>query len=708
MTNDWSELYNCSDPNNALNCFIDRLTLIHDQCFKFITVKSRNSDSNKKWISSGLIKSINRKCKLYKKWIKTRKKCDETKYKNYQKLLRKTLFAAEKQYYNNLFDTRAQSSKIIWKNINSLINYKQLKNTRSLQIVRDNIKLDDPEVIANAFSSYFCEIGERLSHSNIYFNNNNVSFDSFLKSPMQNSFYCANISMSELIETVKKLKTSKTLVANCLSSFLLKASINSIAKLLLFICNLSIDTGIFPDQLKITRVIPIHKKGSMTDISNYRPISLTNPISKVIEKVLYTRVISFLEKYNILYDFQYGFRKNRSTALAVLDVINMIQSENFNGNYVMGVFMDLQKAFDTVNIQILLAKLDYYGFRGVFYNWFKSYLTDRPQYTFVNGCQSSYKYSEYGIPQGTVLGPLLFLIYINDISNALIDSHIKLFADDSNLFIVNKNINDLYIQSNRELSALAQWIQANKLYINYEKTNYMLFEPHNRPNVLNSNISNAIVLDGHQIGRIKVVKYLGVFINEKLTWAEHIDYLIGKVSSLSGILYRNKIFLPSNCKRNIYFALIHSNITYCIEVYANVSNSVIHPLIVKCNRLLRSLQIKPRTTPLFELYSAYNTLPIDLLFEYYTLKFMHKSIHNSQSMPINVQNWFVRGSTLHSHNTRHKDQFIIQSKYNHCSLLFYGPSMWAKLPLNLQNEKSLHSFLKIIKQSFLISLNKNI
>ena len=505
---------------------------------------------------------------------------------------------------------------------------------------------------------------------------------------------------------MKKLKPSRTIVANCLSSFLLKSCIDYIVQPLLYICNLSFNTGIFPDQLKITKVIPIFKKGTKTDVGNYRPISLTNPISKIIEKLLYARVSSFLEKYKILYDFQYGFRKNHSTAIAILDVINMIQNETYNGNYVLGIFMDLQKAFDTVNIQILLSKLDHYGFRGLTLNWFKSYLTDRPQFTFVNDCQSSSRTSKCGIPQGTVLGPLLFLLYINDIENALTNSHIKLFADDSNLFIINKNLKELYLMANTELTKLSRWIIANKLYINYEKTNYMLFEPSSKTTDLDTNYNKIISLHGHQIERVDVVKYLGLFINEKLTWTEHINYLIDKVSSLSGILYRNKILLPSNCRRNIYFALIHSNISYCVEVYANVSKSALHPLIVKCNRLLRSLQMKSRTTHLFDLYSAYDTLPVDLLFEYNTLQLMHKCTHNGQSLPTNVQNWFLRGSTIHSHNTRHKDQFMLQSKYNPCSLLFYGPSMWSKIPQPLQNDKSLKSFQKNLKHSLLSSINR--
>src|SRR6267154_442757 len=159
-----------------------------------------------------------------------------------------------------------------------------------------------------------------------------------------------------------------------------------------------------------------------------------------------------------------------------------------------------------------------------------------------------------------------------------------------------------------------------------------------------------------------------------------------------------------NCKRNIYFALIHSKLVYCIEVYANVSKSCIHPLIIKCNRLLRSLQLKNRRTPLLELYSSFGTWPVNLLFDYYTMKIMHRGLYSSHMLPKNVQNWFLKNSSVHTHNTRHKEQFAIQSKFDPNSLLFYGPSMWSKLPSSLQNDPSLISFLRSYKKLLLSEL----
>jgi hypothetical protein len=290
---------------------------------------------------------------------------------------------------------------------------------------------------------------------------------------------------------------------------------------------------------------------------------------------MHSRMTTYLDKFKIFYDYQFGFRKKYSTSTAVIDVVNMLQKELHEGNFVMGVCMDLKKAFDTVNFNILLDKLEYYGFRGTCLNWFKSYLIGRTQFTVANECLSNVKHTTCGIPQGTVLYPLLFLLYINDIANSVSSFHVKLFADDFNLFVVSDNILSLFDVANNELNNLAHWICVNKLYVNYDKTNYMIFVPRTR-NCHTSNIiiNRNLLFNGHIIKQVHCVKCLGVNIDDELNWSEHINFLVGKVSSMIGIMYRNKRYLPINCKKNIYFALIYSNLIYCIEVYANTNKSL--------------------------------------------------------------------------------------------------------------------------------------
>jgi len=699
---DWSNVYQCSDPNIAFNYFIDRLAPIHDSCFPFNKPK-RNMNHDKKWVTSALIKSMNVKCKLHKKWVKSRKKYDEIKYKNYSKMLRKLLRVAERQYYDKLFDSKTQSIKNIWKNVSLLVNNRNGRHYIASKIIKDGTVVTDSYDMANEFNNYFAEVSDRLNKN--FQNKVNTNHTIYLGLPQRNSFFCSSVTLTELLLTVNNLKQSRNCVGNFMSSSLLRDCIDHIALPLLYIYNLSFDAGIFPEQLKISKVVPVFKKGCKTEMSNYRPISLTNPLGKVLEKLMHVRMSSYLERYKVLYDYQFGFRKNYSTSLALIDVVNMIQNEIYEDKFVLGVFMDLQKAFDTINLDILLSKLSHYGFRGVCLNWFRSYLVGRTQFTVINGVNSPMISTNSGIPQGTVLGPLLFILYINDITNSVTKSKIKLFADDSNLFVISDSLKALFYTAESELSSISDWICANKLFVNYEKTNFMVFVP---PRLIGGShnllIPSVLLFNDHVINLVHSVKYLGIMIDDKLSWSDHINYLINKISSLTGILYRNKHYLPLSCKKNIYFALIYSVITFCIEVFANVNKVSLAPLIIKCNRLLRMLQNKPRRTSLYELYFSFNTLPIDLLFNFYTAKFMHRCLYNTSSVPSIVSNWFPRGIDLHSHNTRHKNNFCIQSNCNPKSILYYGPIMWAKLPVELQRDPSLSSFLKAYKGQLLNSM----
>lgn len=233
--------------------------------------------------------------------------------------------------------------------------------------------------------------------------------------------------------------------------------------------------GIFPDKLKIAKVVPIYKKGDQNQFLNYRPVSVLSCFSKILERLMFKRVQTFLAKHNVLTNSQYGFRQGHSTELALIEAVDKLRSPIINNNTCIAVFLDLSKAFDTIDHGILLQKLDRYGIRGICLNWFESYLSDRLQFTSFNNIKSKLQTVRCGVPQGSILGPLLFIIYMNDISLVSKKAEVVLFADDTNIFFTGNDPYQLENNVVNELSLFSDWFIANKLSLNISKTNFIVF-----------------------------------------------------------------------------------------------------------------------------------------------------------------------------------------------------------------------------------------
>jgi hypothetical protein len=257
------------------------------------------------------------------------------------------------------------------------------------------------------------------------------------------------------------------------------------------IINLSFTKGRFPSTLKLSKVIPVFKKGSPLESSNYRPISLLSNIEKIFEKLMHSRLLSFLDSHSIIYCRQYGFRKSHSTIHALINIVERIRQCIDKGHAAVGVFVDLTKAFDTVDHSILLSKLSHYGVRGITNCWFKSYLASRSQFVSISNCKSELKSILHGVPQGSVLGPLLFLLYINDLHEAIKFSEVNLFADDTTLFQFGASLKSLSDNVNTDLSLLSDWLNANKIALNASKTEYVLFK--SRLKTLNPSLRSTLL-----------------------------------------------------------------------------------------------------------------------------------------------------------------------------------------------------------------------
>ena len=311
--------------------------------------------------------------------------------------------------------------------------------------------------------------------------------------------------------------------------------------------------------MKVAKVIPLFKSGDDELFNNYRPVSLLPQFSKILEKVFEKRLDSFINKYNLLSNSQYGFRNNRSTALALIDLIENITSAIDKRKVTIGVFIDLKKAFDTINHELLIKKLSYYGIRGVASDWLISYLNNRKQFVDIeNNFYSDVLNVICGVPQGSILGPKLFILYINDLCNVFKLLNFLLFADDTNIFFSSNNIRDASVVISRELTKLSRWFAINKLSLNVSKTNYMVF-------TYKKDISECqIHIDKFPIERVLVTKFLVVLIDEKLTWK--VKFVITKIKRSMAMLFKIKDKLKQDSLLTIYNAIIQPYLFYCCEV----------------------------------------------------------------------------------------------------------------------------------------------
>ena len=488
----------------------------------------------------------------------------------------------------------------------------------------------------------------------------------------------------EVSKIINNFKNKSSTGLDGLSPKIFKYLPDQFIHCLVHIFNLSLMKGEFLSSFKTGKVIPIHKKKSKTDMNNFRPISLLPVASKILEKIVYLRLFRFLDKNNFFYDNQFGFRPKHSTENSASVLVEKITNALENKLKVLSIFLDMSKAFDCVDHNILLTKLFAYGVRGKAYSWFESYLKGRNQKVVFNGVLSeNICILDCGVPQGSILGPLLYLIYVNDFYSCLNKSNCILFADDTTLIITAESYKELFNKANQDLLNLFSWLSVNKLTINITKTKYMVYSFSNRcilpPDEL------QLVLNGITLERVENFKFLGFTIDQHLSWKSHMLQILSKIQRNLGVVRKISCYLNRPTQLQLFHSLIMSHVRYGITLWYH-SHANLRKKIQACaNKFLRMIFFMKPWESVRELLKEQNIPSVNQVFNVEVAKIMQR-LHLEEA-PKAISNIFInQRSELHV-QTRSHTTFLsstVSSMKARQTISFFGPRIWNNLPANIK------------------------
>ena len=687
----WNNVFTSSCPNYGYDIFYDEFNKLFEIHFPIRKTRINNKNVISPYITPALkssIKEKNRLERLAKKWPLTY----ENFYKKYRNKLTATLRAAKNKYYKDKLKENQGNPKNQWNIISSILG--RTNNVANKHLIELTPACDDT---ATAFNDHFLNTGT----GGLYLNAAENDYMRYLGVSPNFSMYLIPVHHTEVENHLNALKPTASGYDD-ISPKILKHSSSIISIPLAHIINLSFKTGIFPDQLKKAKVIPMYKSGNRGDINNYRPISVLPAFSKIIEKVIATRLINYLENNKLLSEQQHGFRANRSTESAVLQFVSNVYKLLEQKLNVAGVFIDLSKAFDTLDHKILLNKMQHLGIRGLPLKLFQSYLSNRAQAVLCNMNYSSFNPIRRGVPQGSILGPLLFLIYINDITHASSKFKFIIYADDTNLLLAEQSINSLHSNLTSELKLIYNWIHINKLKLNISKTNYILFQNRSLKKQM-----PPLSLEGETIKQANQIKFLGVRIDENLNWRYHIEEVCLKLSKMCGILYKVRGNLTTEAMISIYYTLCYSRLIYCVAIWGSTWPSFLTRLIVMQNKILRCIFFMKKFDSTTAIFTENKLLQFESIHKYFSLLLIFKTVRN---LGENKTFKFVETFCNTRRNNTDLDCPQFRTTLFKNSLICYGPQLFNSLPLDqklLLKTSSIFSFKKEIRKYLLELQNSN-
>lgn len=669
-----------NNGNISIDQITDQLNSLYCECFplktKFISFKRLN----KPWLTSSVLKTIRDKSSYFK--LSKMGIISEEEYKIFRNRHNYLIRDLKRKHFSNEFKKAQGNVKKSWKLIKSIIN-KNLSNKTIKSICVDGSVVSEEDEIAESFNNYFSNVASNLDST---IPKSDISPIDYLAPNLLSSLYMYPLTVCECSKIISNLKNTNY-GPDRIPTRILKSVSNEITPVLCKSINTCITTGVFPDSLKVACITPIHKGGDTKDIANYRPISVLPLLSKIFESCIYNRLYDYLCKMSIISPNQYGFQRKKSTSDAMIDLTESIYSALNLKQHSVCIMVDFRKAFDTVNHEILLGKLQRYGVRGIALDLLRNYLHNRKQLVRIGKKVSSIKTINIGIPQGSILGPLLFLIYINDMPLASKFFKSVLYADDTTLIANGSNLNALIPQINQNLTSMKHWITANRLSLNVSKTFAMIFShcTYNEP--------PSILFDGQVVTYKSTGKFLGVIFDDKLRFNEHIKHVSLKISKSIGILYRIRPLIPRDILINLYYNFVFPYLIYGNLIWSGTSATYLQKLILLQKRVIRIItksNYLAHSTPLF--YST-QILKLPDIYKYFLALHSFKLIQSNN---------YAQTNQIYNFRNQNIPVMFHRLTSTQKAVSFMSPSYYNSLPRQLRDTQPLSTFKKILKEYLLL------
>lgn len=680
----WEDIYSLTNVNDFYNKFVQLFKRAYEKSNSKIKTKRRSTAHP--WVTTEILNLCRQRDKMYKKW-KNNRRClqYESDYKTFRNFATKQINRIKCEYYKNKFAEYRKDLKNTWKLINNILG----KSTNNLDdAIRKNFSSIEPQCIANKFATSLTTEIKSIVHTCGV-----KTFNGRERSSAQ-SMFLANVSDSEIGNMLNNLNLNKSAGIDGIRAKDIKRNRQILTPVLTHLVNTSFEQSCVPNSLKVAIVRPIYKSGAKGDILNYRPISILPTIDKILEKAMASRLQDYLEKYSIINKNQFGFMKNRNVNKLLLEFSNTVNS-SLNKNYhVLVIYIDFKKAFDTLCHIRIIQMLEKIGLRSQILEWFKSYLSDRAFKVKICNTFSQPTQISYGVPQGSILGPLLFIIYVNDMLSVLKHSTGYQYADDTAIIVTHRELQTAVQTMQSEFNEVVRWCHDNGLIINANKTKLMHIRPPHIPRThieikfhnfecLHQNVNHSCLHQSDNckdyIENVDVYRYLGIEVDCNFKWDAHIKQLCNRLRKSTYALYHLSYHTSYPVLKQVYFSLVESILHYGIVAWGNTSPYMISELQRSQNRIFKILHRAKHGLHYGE-NSAFSSNDLGLLTikEFFVFNLINELYHDQR----------FKKPLQHSINTRRRAQGYLQTprihnSYGRQQLEFVVPKVFNKLPRNL-------------------------